>query len=94
MLKPENVFEIAGEIVKTQSPFLRTLNTGKKTLEIIQRGVDNKELGGPGRILIELVEPIQALYGKAVKRNHSGMGQQASRERGSVVFVAKKIQKK
>lgn len=44
MLKPENVFEIAGEIVKTQSPFLRTLNTGKKTLEIIQRGVDNKEL--------------------------------------------------
>lgn len=44
VLKPDNVFEIAGEIVKTQSPFLRTLNAGKKTLEIIQRGVDKKEL--------------------------------------------------
>lgn len=44
VMKPENVFEIAGEIVKTQDPFIRTLNTGKKTLEIIQRGVDKGEL--------------------------------------------------
>lgn len=44
VMKPENVFEIAGEIVKTQDPFIRTLNTGKKALEIIQRGVDNGDL--------------------------------------------------
>lgn len=44
VMKPENVFEIAGEIVKTQDPFIRTLNTGKKALEIIRRGVDNGEL--------------------------------------------------
>lgn len=44
VMKPENVFEIAGEIVKTQDAFTRTLNTGKLALDILQRGVDNKEL--------------------------------------------------
>ncbi len=44
MLKPEVVFEIASEIVKTQDPFLRTLNTAKVSLDILQRAVDNKEL--------------------------------------------------
>ena len=44
MLKPEVVFEIASEIVKTQNPFLRTLNTAKVSLDILQRAVDNKEL--------------------------------------------------
>ena len=34
----------AEEIVKTQDPFLRTLNTGRQTLEIIQQGVDKGEL--------------------------------------------------
>lgn len=38
------VFEIANEIIKTQDPFTRTLNTGKLALEILQRGVDKKEL--------------------------------------------------
>lgn len=44
MLKPEVVFEISSEIVKTQDPFLRTLNTAKISLDILQRAVDNKEL--------------------------------------------------
>jgi methanol--5-hydroxybenzimidazolylcobamide Co-methyltransferase len=44
IMRPDAVFEIAAEIVKTQSPFLRTLNAGKKSLEIIQRGVDQGEL--------------------------------------------------
>lgn len=44
MLKPEVVFEIASEIVKTQDPFLRTLNTARISLDILQRAVDNKEL--------------------------------------------------
>ena len=44
IMKPENVFKIAEEIVKTQDPFIRTLNTGKLSLEILQQGVDNKEL--------------------------------------------------
>ncbi len=44
MLKPDVVFEIASEIVKTQDPFLRTLNTAKISLDILQRAVDNKEL--------------------------------------------------
>ena len=44
MLKPDVVFEIASEIVKTQDPFLRTLNTAKRSLDILQRAVDNKEL--------------------------------------------------
>lgn len=44
IMKPEHVFEIAGEIVKTQDAFTRTLHTGKLALEILQRGVDNKEL--------------------------------------------------
>lgn len=44
VLKPDKVFEIAQEIVKTQDPFLRTLNVGRKTLEILKNGVDSKEL--------------------------------------------------
>jgi methanol---5-hydroxybenzimidazolylcobamide Co-methyltransferase len=44
MLKPEVVFEISNEIVKEQDPFLRTLNTAKKSLEILKRAVNNKEL--------------------------------------------------
>ena len=44
MLKPEVVFEISEEIVKTQDPFLRTLNTAKKSLEILRRAAENKEL--------------------------------------------------
>lgn len=44
ILKPEVVFEISKEIVKTQDPFLRTLNTAKLTIEILQRAVKNKEL--------------------------------------------------
>ncbi len=44
VLTPENVFEISQEIVKTSDPFSRTLNTARKTLEIIRRGLDKKEL--------------------------------------------------
>ena len=44
IMKPDVVFEIAGEIVKTQDPFTRTLNTGRLALDILQRGVDRKEL--------------------------------------------------
>ncbi len=44
ILRPEIVFEISNEIVKYQDPFLRTLNTAKLTLEILQRAVKNKEL--------------------------------------------------
>lgn len=44
ILKPDVVFEISNEIVKTQDPFLRTLNTARKTIEILQRAVENKEI--------------------------------------------------
>jgi methanol---5-hydroxybenzimidazolylcobamide Co-methyltransferase len=44
VLKPEVVFEISNEIVKSQDPFIRTLNTAKLTLEILQRAVKKKEL--------------------------------------------------
>ena len=44
IMKPDVVFEIAGEIVKSQDSFIRTLNTGKLALDILQRGVDKKEL--------------------------------------------------
>ena len=44
ILRPDVVFEISKEIVKTQDPFLRTLNTAKLTIEILQRAVKNKEL--------------------------------------------------
>ncbi len=44
MLKPEVVFEISSEIVKSQDPFTRTLNVAKKSLDILQRAVNNKEL--------------------------------------------------
>jgi Methanol-cobalamin methyltransferase B subunit. len=43
-LKPDIAFEISKEIVKTQDPFIRTLNTAKLTIEILQRAVKNKEL--------------------------------------------------
>ena len=44
ILRPDVVFEISKEIVKTQDPFIRTLNTAKLTIEILQRAVKNKEL--------------------------------------------------
>ncbi len=44
VLKPEIVFEISNEIIKTQDPFSRTLNTARKTIEILQRAIKNKEL--------------------------------------------------
>jgi methanol--5-hydroxybenzimidazolylcobamide Co-methyltransferase len=44
MLKPDVVFEISKEIVKTQDPFSRTLNTARISLDILQRAVDQKEL--------------------------------------------------
>lgn len=44
ILRPEIAFEIGNEIVKTQDPFSRTLNTAKLTLEILQKAVKNKEL--------------------------------------------------
>ena len=44
IMKPDVVFEISEEIVKTQDPFLRTLHTAHKALEILDRAVGNKEL--------------------------------------------------
>jgi methanol---5-hydroxybenzimidazolylcobamide Co-methyltransferase len=44
VLRPDVAFEIGKEIVKTQDPFLRTLNTAKLTLDIIKKAVDKKEL--------------------------------------------------
>jgi methanol--5-hydroxybenzimidazolylcobamide Co-methyltransferase len=44
ILKPDVVFEICQEIVKTQDPFARTLNSVNKALEILRRAVANKEL--------------------------------------------------
>ena len=44
VLRPDIVFEISEEIVKTQDPFSRTLNTARKTLEILRRGLEKKEL--------------------------------------------------
>lgn len=44
ILRPDIAFEISKEIVKTQDPFLRTLNTAKLTLDILKRATDNKEL--------------------------------------------------
>lgn len=44
ILRPDIVFEISGEIVKTESPFLRTLNIARTTLDILNRAVDKKEL--------------------------------------------------
>ncbi len=44
ILRPEIAFEIGNEIIKTQDPFIRTLNTAKLTIEILQRAVKNKEL--------------------------------------------------
>lgn len=44
ILKPDVVFEISQEIVKTQNPFERTLNSVNKALEILRRAVGAKEL--------------------------------------------------
>ncbi|MBR1913356.1 MAG: methanol--corrinoid methyltransferase, partial [Lachnospiraceae bacterium] len=44
IMKPDVVFEISEEIVKEQSPFLRTLHTAIKALDILDRAVENKEL--------------------------------------------------
>ncbi|MDR2562717.1 MAG: hypothetical protein LBC98_02110 [Prevotellaceae bacterium] len=44
ILRPDVVFEIAKETVKTQSPFLRTLKIARLTLSILQQAVDKKEL--------------------------------------------------
>ncbi len=44
ILKPDVVFEICNEVVKTQDPFTRTLNIVNKTLEILRRAVADKEL--------------------------------------------------
>lgn len=44
IMKPESVFEISGEIVKYQDSFTRTLATARTTLDILQRGIDNKEI--------------------------------------------------
>ncbi len=44
VLRPDVAFEIGKEIVKTQDPFIRTLNTAKLTLDIIKKAVDRKEL--------------------------------------------------
>jgi methanol--5-hydroxybenzimidazolylcobamide Co-methyltransferase len=44
ILRPDVVFEISREIVKTQDPYSRTLNVARVTLEILQRAVDKKEL--------------------------------------------------
>jgi methanol--5-hydroxybenzimidazolylcobamide Co-methyltransferase len=44
VLRPDIAFEVGKEIVKTQDPFLRTLNTAKLTLDILRKAVDNKEL--------------------------------------------------
>ena len=44
MLRPDVVFEIAREIVKTKDPFSRTLHTAKLSLDILQRAVTHKDL--------------------------------------------------
>ena len=44
IMKPDVVFEISEEIVRTQDPFLRTLHTAIKALDILDRAVENKEL--------------------------------------------------
>lgn len=49
ILRPDVVFEISKEIVKTQDAFSRTLNTARITLDILQRAVDKKELVLPDR---------------------------------------------
>lgn len=49
ILKPDIVFEIAGEMVKTQDPFQRTVNGVKLTLEILRRATSKKELVLPDR---------------------------------------------
>jgi methanol--5-hydroxybenzimidazolylcobamide Co-methyltransferase len=44
IMKPEVVFEIASEIVKTQDPFIRTLNTAKLSIDILKRAANKKEI--------------------------------------------------
>lgn len=49
IIRPDVVFEISKEIVKTQNPFTRTLNTARLSLDILQRAHDNHELVLPER---------------------------------------------
>jgi methanol--5-hydroxybenzimidazolylcobamide Co-methyltransferase len=44
ILRPDVVFEIAKEVVKTQDPFSRTVNVAHVTLDILQKAVNKKEL--------------------------------------------------
>jgi methanol--5-hydroxybenzimidazolylcobamide Co-methyltransferase len=44
ILRPDVVFEISREVVKTQDPYSRTLNVARITLDILQRAIDKKEL--------------------------------------------------
>ncbi|MDR1974458.1 MAG: hypothetical protein LBQ31_07265 [Bacteroidales bacterium] len=51
ILRPDVVFEICAEVIKTQSPFLRTLGVARTTLDILQRAVNKNELSLPEREL-------------------------------------------
>jgi methanol--5-hydroxybenzimidazolylcobamide Co-methyltransferase len=51
ILRPDVVFEISREVVKTQDSYSRTLNVARITLDILQRAVDKKELHLEGREL-------------------------------------------
>jgi methanol--5-hydroxybenzimidazolylcobamide Co-methyltransferase len=44
ILRPDIVFEISNEAVKTQNPYSRTLNIARATLDIMQRAVNKNEL--------------------------------------------------
>ncbi|MFV0528819.1 MAG: methyltransferase MtaB domain-containing protein [Lachnospiraceae bacterium] len=44
VMRPDVVFEISKEIIKTQDPFLRTLHVARKTVEILEHAVAAKEL--------------------------------------------------
>lgn len=44
ILRPECVFEICNEIIKTEDAFSRTVNGVKKTLEILRRALEKGEL--------------------------------------------------
>lgn len=44
VLRPDVVFEISNEIVKSQSPFVRTLSAARLTLDILARAVEKGEL--------------------------------------------------
>jgi methanol--5-hydroxybenzimidazolylcobamide Co-methyltransferase len=44
ILRPDVVFEIGREVVKTQDPYSRILNVARITLDILQQAIDKKEL--------------------------------------------------